>query len=160
MASRFDIGVVCRNGHEITPYGSDSGKRDTKFCPDCGETVIKECPECSTPIRGKYYVEGMISLIEWDAPSYCHECGKAYPWTTQRAEALADVIDELEELSDDERTKLKGSIPDIIADTPKSETAGFRFKKVFRKIGTTGGKLLENVLVKVATEAVKGQIGL
>ena len=65
-------------------------------------------------------------------------------------------IDELEdELSDDEKERLTKSIPDIIADTPKSEVAVTRFKKAASKAGDIGSQMLWEVLKTVTTEAVK-----
>jgi hypothetical protein len=93
-------------------------------------------------------------------PRHCRECGHPFPWTRRKAEALIEVIEELDELTPEERQKLHQSVPDIIADTPKSETAVVRFKKAAKKTGEVGGKLLLGVLSNVATEAVKKTLGL
>jgi len=53
----------------------------------------------------------------------------------RRTEALAEALEELDGLSNEERDKLKKSIPDILADTPKSETAALRFKKPSSRLG-------------------------
>jgi len=73
---------------------------------------------------------------------------------------MEEMIDELDGLSDEERNRLKKSIPDIIADTPKSETAALRFKKAVAKVGEAGGNLMMKVLASVATEAVKNSMGM
>jgi len=82
------------------------------------------------------------------------------PIAQHKTEALAEMIDELEDLGAEEKGKLKKSIPDIIAETPASETAVLRFKKAIVKTGQFGGSLLTKVLTKVATEAVKKSMGL
>jgi hypothetical protein len=44
--------------------------------------------------------------------------------------------------------------------TYQSGTAVLRFKKAVAKAGAVGGKVLTDVLAKVAAEAVKGQLGV
>jgi len=92
-------------------------------------------------------------------PMHCHECGKQYPWTQRRAGALADAIELLDELTDSEKDKLIESIPDVIQETPKTETAVARYRKAISKAGAIGGKLLTEVLVKVAAEVVVRSMG-
>jgi len=55
---------------------------------------------------------------------------------------------------------LKESIPDAIAETPKTEIAIARFKKAIIKAGVIGGKLLTDTLSKVAAEIVVKSIGI
>ena len=102
----------------------------------------------------------VVMAPKWRPASHCHACGQSYPWTRRRSEALAEALDELHELSVDDREKLKKSIPDILAETPKSETAALRFKKAIAKAGEAGRKLLIDVLTSVATDAVKRSMGL
>lgn len=158
--SYYDVGLACLNGHSINSYARSSPVSNAKFCKTCGEKSIDACPKCSATIRGKLHVPNVASLIAWRVPSYCHECGEPYPWTQRKTEALSEVIDELDNLDEAERNKLKQSIPDIIRDTPKTETATVRFKKAIMKTGQLGGKLLGDVLAKVATEAVSKQLGI
>ena len=163
----YDKALICANGHLINSAADGDAGRNAAFCQKCSAAAVAACSHCNEPIRGDEYDEGRET---WNGtpsrigfrrvPGYCHACGKPYPWTEHKAEALQEMIDELDELSDDEREKLKVSIPDIIADTPKSETAALRFKKAVAKVGQAGGKLLMNVLTKVATEAVKESMGL
>jgi len=156
----YDIGMACLNGHPVTGMASSAPQFGSPFCPKCGEQTTTECPECGATIRGFYHVPGFFSTAHWEPSSHCHACGKPYPWTERKAEALQEIIDELDNLSDEEREKLKKSIPDIIADTPKSETAALRFKKAIIKVGQVGGKMLRDVITNVATEAVKKSMGL
>lgn len=154
----YDVGMACLNGHKITGDAENSPEFAEDFCSKCGEPTITECPACKAKIRGFY--RGEVSIIGWDLPAHCPACGKPYPWTERKAEAMAEMIDELDELSNMERERLKKSIPDVIADTPKSETAALRFKKAAAKVGQASGKLLMDVVTNVATEAVKKSMGL
>jgi len=180
---QYDTALMCLNGHLINDKVQAKPELNQKFCSDCGEQTISSCPACEAPIRGaSYEVDGKIinfeepsgepsladyesaGLLKWwpegrKAPRYCRVCGKPYPWTEQQSQAVAEVIDELDELAEEEKAKLKRSIPDILAETPSSETAILRFKKAIAKVGQAGGKLLRDVLVKVASEVVKKSMG-
>lgn len=160
--------LICVNGHLINSDAGADPDKNSAFCPECGAAALAACSNCNKPIRGDQYddqhdgveVLGPLKLGFWRVPGHCHACGKPYPWTQRKAEALGEMIEELDGLSGDEREKLKKSIPDIIADTPKSETAAFRFKKAITKVGQAGGKMLTDILTNVATEAVKKSMGL
>ena len=76
------------------------------------------------------------------------------PWTQRRTEALAEAIEWVEELPDADKDKLRESIPDVIKETARTDTAIARFKKAIGKAGQVGGKLLTDVLSKVAAEVV------
>lgn len=157
----YDTGSVCENGHAINGNRQRSPEFNTKFCSTCGAKSLDACPSCNADIKGEYHVDGVVVVgVCWSPPHHCHECGAAYPWTAKKAEALQDVIDELDELSSEERERLKASVPDIVANTPKSETAALWFKKVFTKLGQGAAKVVEKVVTNVATQAVKESMGL
>ncbi len=152
----YDVALVCLNGHDINPSSQYNPEFNTDFCTECGEPTIDACPECKEPIRG-YHQE---SMGQWTLPKHYHKCGKPYPWTKRKTEALADAIDELDELSETERGKLKESIPDVIHETTRTTTAIARFKKAIVKGGAIGGKLLTDILSKVAAEIVVKSLGV
>jgi hypothetical protein len=154
----FDVGQACLNGHAVTGSLTRSPEFAAKHCKDCGEPTISACPKCNKPIRGQY--KNFYGSRGWQVPSYCHECGAAYPWTERKAAALAEAIDELDELTAEDREKLKQSIPDVVNDTLKTQTAASRFRKGINKAGQMGGKLLSDLLVKVASEAAITLMGL
>ncbi len=158
---RYDTGMACVNGHAITSTASSAPELQEKFCSKCGQPGITKCPQCSAAIRGFYHAIGVIALSHpWRIPAHCHNCGKPYPWIERKAAAVMEMIDELEGLSDDEKAKLKKSIPDIIAETPNSDTAVLRFKKAIGKVGQVAGQMLTKVLTDVAAETVKKTMGL
>jgi hypothetical protein len=45
------------------------------------------------------------------------------------------LADELDELSPDDKELLKGSLDDLVADTPRTPLAATRFKKLVAKLG-------------------------
>jgi hypothetical protein len=143
--------LVCINGHVLTKMAEESDDRDTRFCPQCGKAIINLCPKCASAIRG--WTEGGFDT-EMDVADYCPQCGEPYPWQLSKLESLAEAIDELEGLPPDEKEKLSKSIPDLIANTPKTELAAQRMKKAFAKADTAGRKAITNILSNVATEEV------
>ncbi len=166
MAS-YDRALICANGHLINSAAESNPGRNSEFCPKCGKATLDACRHCQEPIRGDEYdgrsetwTRTPTKIGFRHIPSHCHACGKPYPWTERKAEAMEEMIDELDDLSDEERARLKQSIPDIIADTPRSETAALRFKKAATQVGQTAGNLMMSVLTKVATETVKQALGL
>jgi len=154
----YDVGLACLNGHEINGSSQSKPEFNAKFCQECGELTINACPECGTKIRGDYGDEW--DGVPWTLPKYCHDCGEPYPWTKRRMEALAAVIDELEQLNEDEQGKLKESIPDVTAQTPKSGLAVARFEKALAKAGEFGKKVLTESLSKVASVVVLRSLGI
>lgn len=159
--AQYDVALICLDGHIINLFARSSPEHNTKFCPECGEPTISQCPKCKADIRGEYGERGIGVLgYEFSYPRYCHNCGAPFPWTERRTEQLRSFIEELEKLSDEEKSKLSRSIPDIISETPGTSTAALRFKKAIAKIGKESGKLLTEIIVKVASECVKQQLGI
>lgn len=159
--AQYDVALICLNGHVINRFARSLPEHNTKFCSECGEPTISQCPKCKADIRGEYGERGIGVLgYEFSYPRYCHNCGAPFPWTERHTEQLRSFIEELEELSDEEKDKLGKSIPDIIAETPGTARASLRFKKAIAKIGKESGKLLIEILEKVASEHVKQQLGL
>jgi hypothetical protein len=64
------------------------------------------------------------------------------------------------ELTAEDRDELESVLPDVVRDTPKSESAALRMKRVLSKVG----KPLYDVALKVATdvaaETAKKTLGL
>jgi hypothetical protein len=119
---------ICQNGHVIVTGMETSPDLKADYCKDCGAGTTTKCPACGTPIRGRYDVEGFIGLTEYTAPSFCHACGAAYPWTAAKLEAARELADELDGLTADERESLKGTLDDLVKDTPRTQIASTRFK--------------------------------
>ena len=79
----------------------------------------------------------------------------AFPWTSARLAAAKESAGEVEGLSDDERETLKNSLDDLTTDTPKTEVAASRVKRLLAKSGKFAADTLLKVLVTVATESAK-----
>jgi hypothetical protein len=158
--SQYKTAQVCINGHSTTDDVESSPELMSKFCPSCGGETITACPNCNAPIRGHFYVPGVFSNRAYHPPAYCHDCGKPLPWTAQAIETAHELTDEIDTLTDDEKTKLKSAILELTVDTPKTELASIRYKKLLAKAGPVIGSAMNKIVVTVATEAVKKMIGL
>jgi hypothetical protein len=162
--SQYDITQVCLNGHIRNDTIGLRPERNEKFCAKCGEKTITQCPECSVPIRGAELIRDDWDggLRRWTSltnpPAHCTACGKPFPWTIKALNATKELAEELE-LSNDEAAKLEQDATDIISENPRTQVATLRIKKVMQKIGEEGANILRGILVNLACEAAKKQLG-
>jgi hypothetical protein len=118
-----------------------------------------QCAACTASIRGRYYVENVLTLHDsYAAPKFCHACGAAYPWTAAKLEAAKELADELDELTSDERERLKGTLDDLVRDTPRTQVASTRFKRLMIKAGSSGASAMRDIIVDVLSEGAKKMI--
>jgi hypothetical protein len=101
-------------------------------------------PPGATAVGGRY-----------DPPSFCFSCGEPFPWTIEKLAAAQDLADELEDISADDRAKLKKAIDDIAAGGPRAEVGAARFKRLAGKATTAVGQALWKISVELASEAAK-----
>lgn len=79
--SYYDTMQVCeKNGHKITDWYDTSPEVRQDHCQMCGSKTIIKCPSCQTKIRGYRHFKSIVGGTGPEAPLYCHQCGKAYPW--------------------------------------------------------------------------------
>lgn len=81
-----DVMQVCENGHLITRYGHSQPNSLRKRCAQCGAATITDCPQCNAPIPGHEHMPGMLYVDSDPPPSYCDNCGAAFPWTKESEE--------------------------------------------------------------------------
>ena len=152
----YDVAQICSNGHVINAGSKRYPEHNLPFCERCGAPTITTCPHCSEPIRGEYHVEGVFAAgFIFPAPGFCAKCGHAYPWTTARVEAARALADDLDSLSGDDREALKRSLDDLVRDTPQTQVAAQRFKRVAAKAGKQAADALRTILIDVVSEAAK-----
>lgn len=153
---QYDVAQVCQNGHAITGRARGYPENRAEFCPKCGEPTIMQCVECNAEIPGVYDAPGVLVLgSTYYPPAYCRKCGKPYPWTARQIRAAKEMADELDELSVEDREKLKRSIDHLSTDGPETELAAVRFKKIIQKLGKGSVDGMKHVVRGLATEAAK-----
>ena len=91
-------------------------------------------------------------------PSFCTSCGKPYPWTKKRIKNFHELTDELDELTPEERNLLNRSLDELIQDSPKSDVASLRFKKIASKLRHDSYDLVKNVATDLLSETLKKAI--
>ena len=157
--ARFKTAQICACGHLINLDVEDLPALNQKFCSECGGATITGCPQCNAAIRGAYDdPDGGLSIDEFHASSFCHECGHAYPWTASRIKAAHDLAAEIETLDDRDRETLDLSLKDLVRDTPQTQVAAVRFKKLMVKVGSGMAETFKSILVDVMSEAAKKAI--
>ena len=61
----------------------------------------------------------------------------------------------MEELTADDRQKLKDSLSDLTKSGPKTQLAESRFKRIMNKVGKESADAMRGILVDVVSETVK-----
>jgi hypothetical protein len=69
------------------------------------------------------------------------------------------LAEESDELFDAERASLNESLPDLVSDTPQTQVAIMRITRWLSRTGGETSIAVKEVLMRVATEAVKQQMG-
>lgn len=155
---RYEQAQVCPNGHVATAHYRTHSQFRQSFCPTCGEPTITQCPNCNAPIQGAYVAEGIISATSYTPPAYCHNCGAPFPWTERKLAAIAQAV-EASELTAEEQQEFQDAAAEVINRTPQAEGAAQKIKKLLAKAGQGLAQATRDILVDVASEAVKKQLG-
>ena len=98
---------------------------------------------------------GVLRSVSYHPPKFCFSCGEAFPWTAAKIEAARELANELDELSTGERQVLRSAIDDLTSDTPRTELAAHRYRRIAGKLGGGAANALKAVMLEVATEAAK-----
>ena len=153
----YDIMQVCLNGHQITTMAVSNPEFRREFCKDCGAKVIAGCANCSKPMRG--YNHGSMVVRSPPVPKYCEDCGTAFPWQEAAIENLTEILRD-DGLDDQQMAAFEAALPDVIRDTPKTESASLRIGKILSKLGKPAYDVSIKVLSDLASETAKKAMGL
>ncbi|MBE3098763.1 MAG: DUF2321 domain-containing protein [Planctomycetes bacterium] len=169
----YQSALVCGNGHVINDDVEGQPSRNRSFCEECGEPAIKACVHCAKAIRGaRFYhtdrdmdlrasgfgLPGGRKCTYSGPPKYCHACGKPFPWMVAAIAAAEEFADTLISLTVEERDSLKASLPDIVAETPRTQVAASRFRNLASKAGGAALGVFQRILAGILCEAAKRQI--
>lgn len=145
--------TICENGHVIDCRQAISNE----YCPKCGSVLITKCPHCNANIRGRTKEQEIIDYSIYVLPNYCHNCGKAYPWTSSALETAKEIILEDEQLQQLEKENAVNSLKDIIVETPKTNLAVIRMKKLLTAAGKFTADSIRQFIIDFGCEIVKQQ---
>ncbi|WP_217971470.1 DUF2321 domain-containing protein [Staphylococcus xylosus] len=151
MSGYYKNATICLNGH----VSSDSTADYIKFCKECGLATTSRCSNCSAPIQGYYYIPGFLGSSDYQVPYYCHECGSAYPWTNKILENAVELVSLDDKLSEEHKTIIKNSIPNLIVDSPTTPLAQAKYKKYMSHAADYVQEGARNLLIDVVSESVK-----
>jgi hypothetical protein len=155
-----NVAQICRNGHLVLGSLQRFPQFQKSFCEDCRAPTIDQCQNCAWPISGIGPNAWMADAGPYRPPRYCGECGTPFPWTETALATAREYADNLDQLSEEEKTSLKGTFSDLTVDTVRTPLAASRFKKFLVKVGPAAGDVLRKIIETVATEAVKKSMGL
>ena len=99
------------------------------YCTLCGAKTIIICQNCNKEILGYYHSKYAVPY-DYVVPKYCHNCGKPYPWTESALQAAAELLALDDNLTLDEAQILVTALPDLLTETPKTQLAVAKFKKL------------------------------
>jgi hypothetical protein len=150
----YKTAQICLNGHIINGNIEDNSIDNHNFCQDCGSKTIQECLECGSNIKGDLDYGVGYETLQF-APKHCYNCGSPYPWLKEKLLAAKELADEIEELNEEDREKLKTSIDDLIIDSPRTELAAIRFKKILPKAGKEIANGMRGIIVDIVSESAK-----
>ena len=157
----YDVAQICLNGHCITDSANRNQIFRKDFCTKCGAQTIMECPSCKQPIQGQYFEPGLVAAgFKCYVPKYCHACGKPYPWTTDAIDAMAELLSFEDNFSKDETQALINSLPDIISETPRTQLAITRFKKLLNSATSLTIDGVRQFAIDFGCELARKQLGI
>lgn len=150
----YEGAAICLKGDIITSCLSTNVD---KFCTLCGSEVITACPSCGVPIRGREKVSPWVrSPARYILPRYCHDCGKAYPWTQFELDKANKLIDEeMPELNTKEKSEFKSSLREVMFDTPRTDFAAKQISKYLEKIAPTAKETFKQIFYRLAADGAK-----
>lgn len=150
---KYHNATICMSGHVIDSYNAILNEH----CTECGDAAITTCPHCNANIRGELNQDMVITLAPFVPPKYCHNCGKAYPWTISSLESAKKIILEDNKSQQSEKENMIQSLKDIIVETPKTNLAIMRTKKFLTAAGKFTADSMRQFIIEFGCELVKKQ---
>ena len=143
---------------ESTAAPKTQPQYNQKFCQACGAKTIVACEKCQSAIRG--FDHDSILINVGTPPSYCNECGNAFPWQQARVNAEVELAAESEIVDQAALLAFRQFLGELGSETPRTELAVAKVKRFTASTGKTIGPLLTKMASDIATEAAKKHFGL
>lgn len=150
---------ICENGHG--KIENDVLSSVNKFCERCGAEMLNKCPSCGRNFKVWDFTRcGGYAIPKFERPLYCISCGAPYPWTTSAIENAKLLIFEDSQLNDSDKEAVGFLVPDIIAETPKTQTAIITLQKALKIAGKFTADGIRQFVIDFGCELAKKQFGL
>lgn len=161
MQDGYGQASIGRRGHAASSdlrITQPSGPR----CVTCGAQLLTHCPGCSQPLRGEYFVAGVISVSSWSPNDFCDQCGAAFPWVSLQARvwALENLLDE-SDLDEADRLRVRKLLDEVAGEGEDFDVD--REKKVWGRIRTLWPGVSEkawSIAGPLITAEAKRQMGM
>lgn len=154
----YRVAQICPNGHVATTAADQNPELREAFCSQCGEATLMQCAKCSAPIRGDYHVEGVFGFSNYEPPAFCHNCGNSFPWTERKIAGAVELVEVGADLSPEEVQQFRSDLAELTKNSPKTQAASLRFRKVMTKVGASVASGVRDIVVDVLSEAAKKAI--
>jgi len=144
---------ICIRGHVRSSGGFPF--KSGEHCTKCGSPCIDDCQKCREPIRGQ---NANSDFTGYAAPSFCHGCGRPYPWMEDRFQTAKELLYHDDRLLQQDREKLWDLLQYVMSD-PKSDLVPAKKKLIsinLEKATTATREFVENIIAKYAAEMSKG----
>lgn len=155
MIEGYDVAQVCLSGHAVNGSTRNSPEFNQTYCNKCGHKTITQCPNCKTPIKGELWTPGVLPIGRYEPPAFCQHCGSSFPWTHGRIEAAIEMSLNEGKLHGDEVEQLKQSMNEVVRDTPKTQVAATRLKRLLQKLSTNTTRAVHDLMVDTISETAK-----
>lgn len=150
---------ICPNGHVATTAADQNHELREAFCSQSGEATIIQYPKCSASIGGDDYVEGVLGFGgDYEPPTFCNNCGSRFPWAERKIAGTVELVEADANLTPDEVQQFRTDLTKLTKDSPKTQVASLRFKKVMAKVRTSVASGVRDIVVDVLSEAAKKAI--
>jgi hypothetical protein len=151
-----DTALVCLNGHLINSGGTLHPVDNTKFCEKCGEATVRNCPVCNDIIRGNVNFQTGRSTVIKSPPHFCHNCGKAYPWTERALATAKELVELSTAIKESEKPQVIEAIIVSSTGTSQASVGAETLKKYWPVLGSTLKDVVTNVLSETAKKILLG----
>jgi hypothetical protein len=144
---------ICVAGHVCHCDGVTFNSGE--YCKECGSRCVDACPNCGEPIRGTLIYQ---PASEYQRPSYCHACGRPYPWLEERLKTARELLYHDDQLTEDDRQALWPDLQYVMSN-PKSDLVPAKKKLIDIKLGKATKWVREAILdlaAKTMAEMSKG----
>jgi hypothetical protein len=155
------IAMVCKRGHLIT---LESGEGMPPYCSECGAEGVTECSSCEAPIAGiaieNVDAHGNLDASGWTRPSFCNECGSAFPWIDRR-ERIYELQNRLdrEQLDQGDALAAREQL-EALADPNLTEDEQVKRWKRLRELAPKFWENSQTVITDLVTAYAKRKLGL
>jgi len=102
----------------------------------------------------------VISFTAYEVPSFCHECGHPYPWIQNSIDAMMELMEFENAFTDRDKEEMKNALIDISNESSKTELGVTKIKKAIHQVSPTMKDIFIRIIINIASEKVKRDLGL